>query len=355
MDKWTDSAKNGVARVIIFSTVLDKLTETSGTTTASIQNSVDVTDALMSTLQETIDGMSIAEFTAKLDNMTALASAAAGGVAASISGDDASVVTALDAMDTAAKNLGIDLMDATSGMNEFNKALAAKLDLNEQDFAKERLTANAQNLKGQIETKSGPSYWLKEFGAGFVGMGKQVGNFFTDQGKYWRGGATKEEFSSMGMGEKILNIFSGGANQGMRDLDKGIDTGNADKIEKFKKQNADLWEVLPRDQQAGLKHMLEDVNIYFKNSLIPDSMASGLMHMYSYMYQTFAPDGGIIPSQYKAGLGDMTVTTTNFASSLKQVAMIAKDATDQVNYYARAYYSAMDKIKSMAAADRKRG
>ena len=83
---------------------------------------------------------------------------------------------------------------------------------------------------------------------------------------------------------------------------------------------------------------------------LPASTNLGFSSMADMSSKTFNLDSGSVTAPVKNGMKAMGENTRTFGSTLGSVATIVKDATQQVQNYARAYYDAMNKIKQMEAS-----
>ena len=119
-----------------------------------------------------------------------------------------------------------------------------------------------------------------------------------------------------------------------------------------------IYQSAPEDQKAailrGLEEQLVSMDEYWGNSLIPDSMNMGLLHMLNITNLAMGSEG-IIPAAYNSGLDTMTSSTKTFGEVMESIAkIVAKSAKDASKAAKAAVRSAEKAAKAARSAGRRR-
>jgi hypothetical protein len=113
-----------------------------------------------------------------------------------------------------------------------------------------------------------------------------------------------------------------------------------------------MFPEVSQGQKAGLTEMLSDMNLYYGNSLIPDSQLAGLQHMLLQTQQYYGTNG-LIPTTLTTGYATTSESTQKFLSAMNNYSdamnnLVSKaiDNAKRLASEARSYASARESYES---------
>lgn len=327
MDRWESSATKGVTRTIVLSSTFSNLIPILGDTREAASRALDAIDEQMNLLEKTIDDWTVDNAPRILKAAGKAVDMAVGVVASALQGEDgleSLLESAEEAAKSFAKALGEDeskligrMQAATLKIDDFAKSMKAFENLNAKMMERGQL----EKFADEIEGTKGTSWWKKA-----------------------------QDIGKMAMRANPIHYAVEGVITGKWDPfreAKEWESAQEARQKKFDELTLDMSDGMI----SGLVEMLEAMNIYMTNSLIPESFEKGLQHMHKLNEHMFNPDKGKLITSTQTGYKTVENASNNFVKSMQSVANSIKSiAAEAARYAAQARASASRAASAARAA-----
>lgn len=327
MDSWQASAMKGVTRVILLQDTFSTFASELGNDSEAVKQSMAIIDEQVSMVSQAAGGFSMDNVEGVLDAIQGTGKVTEG----ALTKDFEKIKEGAESLNKPASELLGNLSGAGLGASYLNDQLDdLSKSLNDTQL-KQFQQGEFDAVKRDIES-SEPGF-LDKLGAGFGAVQhrrKLQNNMGVDP---------TEGFMSP---ESILQPFKT-FKEGFSGEDEEWAENSIAKLNRIKSKH----EELPTHIEKGLNTMLTRMNKYMGNSLIPESMESGLLHMYKDTGKYYGKEEGLIVKKYQGGLKNLEKSTEGFTESMKKVGKIAKDSLNKVEKWVSKYNSAMDRIEDL--------